>query len=204
MANFTQKIKSKYNVNTYEETKKAYEWIVYSIEKLKLSNKKTEVEFYFYTGDIGCECNSLEEFTKYAYGQDRYRLITLKVMQYQNDGKSIIYASCFGSEVYLSTEDKMILEKVVKSLEETNIDKDEKNTSNINIQQNLYNIGSINGNNNNIVQGNDNKVIIDKEQKKESKFKNWIEAILQNLLANWIWIVITVVGGAIIGIITTK
>ena len=202
MVDFSQRIKAKYDVSTYEGTKDVYEWIVTAIKKLKLDGEKIQVSFHFYTGDIGCKCDSIEEFIEYAYGQDRYSLIDLRVMQRQKDGKIIIYASCSRNEVYLSVNDKIILEKVVKSLEETNIKQEDKSISDVNVHQTNYNIGSINGDNNTIIQGNENKIITKEEQKKESKLKTWTVAILQNLLANWIWLVIPLIFGVIAGVLT--
>ena len=50
MARFSTKIKSKYELDTYNGTKNTYEWINTSIKKLGLNFDKMEVSFQF---DIG-------------------------------------------------------------------------------------------------------------------------------------------------------
>ena len=183
MARFTQRIKLKYDTKTYEGTKETYEWIMLAIDKLNLECETTKSRFLFEIGKIGCECNSIEEFTNYAYGQVNYNLINLHIYICQNSDE-YLYISCSSDEeIYISATDKVTLERIVKSLEDTELRKQNKKTENINIQ-NHYNIGSINGNNNNIIQGNENEIDLKERQKKESKLKILIKAILKKLISS--------------------
>ncbi len=62
--------------------------------------------------------------------------------------------------------------------------------------ENQYNVGSINGEKININQGENNSINIPDNKKKESKFKQWMESIVQNLVANWIWWLLGVLIGS--------
>jgi len=197
MTKVSQNIKSKYNMKTYDGTKDTYYWIITAIKKLNLGYKKIDARFLFKIGDVGYDCNSIEEFTECAYCQKGYYLIILQVSSYQTDDDYIYIASSAENELYVSTNNKVTLEKIVKLLKETDMKKQEEITGNTIIQNN-YNIENINGDNNSIIQGDNNVQRINEEPKKNSKIKSWIEAILQNLLANWIWIAIPIVLAVVI------
>lgn len=189
MANFSKEIPCKYDLKTYIGTKNTYEWICKSLKKLGINDDQIRSEFLFEIGDLTCTCVNIEEFTENAFGQKEYSLIRFSVFSFK---WSNLYISISNSNctLYVSAENKNALEKAINSLENTSIE-DEVNTENTVINNN-YNIGSIQGNNNNIIQGGDNSIITEKTKNK-SRICKWIEAILQNLVANWIWVVVPVI-----------
>ena len=198
MASFSTKIKSKYELNTYKGTKDTYEWINTSIKKLELKFDKTEVSFQFDIGKINCCCDSIEEFINYAYGQEDYSLTSMGIVYYL-DSNIYIDTTIFG-EIRVSTDSKVLLENVINVLESSDGECSESVTNNY--IQNNYEIGTISGNNNLVVQGI--KSNINQQKVEKSTFKQWIESILQNLIANWLWIAIPIVIAAIIGFFANK
>ena len=198
MASFSTKIKSKYELNTYKGTKDTYEWINTSIENSGLKFDKAEVSFQFDIGKINCCCNSIEEFINYAYGQEEYSLTCFKITYY-SDINIYISTTVFG-EIRVNTDSKVLLEEIINILESPNI-KQNKNVTN-NYIQNNYEIGTISGDNNVVVQGDNSSIA--QQKTKKSTLKQWLESILQNLLANWIWIAIPIIVATIIGFFANK
>ena len=201
MASFMQDIKSKYDMKTYEGTKDTYDWIVKVINQIDKSKKEINANFLFKIGKITCSCKGVDEFIEHAYGYDGFDLIRMQIMKYHELDQNICVICSDSDNVHISTTDKVTLEKIVQLLEETDIKSKNEITQNINVQNN-YKIESINGDNNTIVQGTENKVTVNKEEKQESKLKTWTEAIFQNLLANWIWLVIPLIFGVIASVLT--
>ena len=68
--------------------------------------------------------------------------------------------------------------------------------------QNNYEIGTITGDNNAVVQGSNSNITQQKVEK--STLKEWIEAILQNLVANWLWLGIPIIIATIIGFLSNR
>ena len=184
MAEFSTTIKSKYSVDTFENTKKTYEWIYAAIKEAKLMKAKIKEDFLFNVGKITCSCDSIKEFTENTYGQLDYRLIYMKIFQIDIRSNSNLFVTVDNNGISISSNSKSNIEKIIQLLEK----KPQKNG--VTIVENQYNIGDINGSYNNVNQGADNVIALPTDKEKNSKFKHWVEAILQNLLANWIWIAI--------------
>lgn len=174
MAEFSKSIKSKYDFKTYESTKDAVEWILLSLKKLKLSSQKPKVDFLFDIGDIGCSCNTLDEFIENAYGQKEYKLTQFTVVQFKKVDICIYISSNNEDELYIKTNNKNTLEKIILCLDETS-------------SKDIY------------CEGTNNTDI-----KKVSKIQQWTIAILQNLLANWIWVVIVAIFTFIVAFFSKK
>ena len=198
MASFSTHIKSRFELNTYKGTKDTYEWIIASLKKLNLNYEKIEVSFQFDIGDINCVCNSIEEFTEYAYGQNDYDLTCLSII-YRSDSNIYIDAMTYNG-VRICTDSKVLLEEIISILESPDIKKSENATNNY--IQNNYEIGTISGDNNAVVQGNNSNITQQKVEK--STLKEWIGAILQNLVANWLWLVIPIIIATIIGFLSNR
>ena len=64
MADFSILIKNKFSVDTFENTKKTYEWIYNSLSEANLVKAKIKSNFLFDVGKITCTCDSFEEFKK--------------------------------------------------------------------------------------------------------------------------------------------
>lgn len=168
MAEFSKTIKSKYNFKTYEGTKEAVEWILLSLKKANLSSQKPKVDFMFDIDDIGCSCEGIKEFTENAYGQKGYKLTEFKVVQFTNASICAYIASRYCDELYINTNNKNSLEKIILCLNETTLE-----DANINVER-------------------------------DSTTKQWIVAIIQNLLANWIWIVLVAIFTSIVALFSKK
>ncbi|MBQ7036753.1 MAG: hypothetical protein IJN74_04605 [Clostridia bacterium] len=169
MAEFSKIIKSKYDFKTYESTKKAVEWILLSLKRLNMSSQKPKVNFLFDIGDIGCSCETMEDFVENAYGQKGYSLTQFKVIQFLHSNLCAYISSRNNDELYISTNNKNALEKIIQCLEETSLD----DSDNVEIQ-------------------------------KVAKIKQWIVAIVQNLLANWIWVIIVTIFTCVIAFFSKK
>lgn len=198
MASFSTHIKSKFELETYKGTKDTYEWIIASLKKLNLNYEKIEVSFQFDIGNINCSCDSAEEFTEYAYGQENYDLTCLKIV-YRSNSNIYISATRYDG-VRISTDSKILLEEIINILESPDI-KQNKNITN-NYIQNNYEIGTITGDNNAVVQGSNSNITQQKVEK--STLKQWIESILQNLVANWLWLIIPIIIAALIGFLSNS
>ena len=174
MAEFSKNIKSKYDFKTYEGTKEAVDWILLSLKKLKLSSQKPKVDFLFDIGEIGCSCNTLDEFVENAYGQKEYKLTRFTVVQFEKVDICIYISSHNEDELYIKTNNKNTLEKIILCLNETTLkDNNCEETNNMDI-------------------------------KKLSQTKQWIIAIIQNLLANWIWVIIVAIFTFIVAFFSKK
>lgn len=198
MASFSTHIKSKFELETYKGAKDTYEWIIASLNKLNSNYEKIEVSFQFDIGTINCSCNSVEEFIEYAYGQADYDLTCLSII-YRSDSNIYITVRRYDG-VRISTDSKVLLEEIISILESHDIKQNENITNNY--IQNNYEIGTISGDNNAVVQGNNSNITQQKVEK--STLKEWIEAILQNLVANWLWIVIPIIIATIIGFLSNR
>lgn len=78
MASFSMDIDNKFGLNTYQDTKNTYEWIVRAVEKSGYQNVKIESEFSFYISKMFCSCESINEFVENSYGQSDYNPISIR------------------------------------------------------------------------------------------------------------------------------
>ena len=192
MADFSLLIKNKFSVDTFENTKKTYEWIYNSLSEANLVKAKIKSNFLFDVGKITCTCDSFEEFKKHAFGYSDFKLNRMSIFQITLRNDNIhIYVDNSGLRV--SSNNKMYVEKLIQILNKDTIAND---TTYI---ENQYIISNIKGNNNNINQGGSNNIIISNDKEKFSKLKQWVESILQNLLANWLGYLLTAIVTLIIG-----
>jgi len=203
MASFSKDIDLKYGVNTYEETKKTYEWIEKSAKKWGGKKATISMDFQFYLGDIMCTTDDIKEFCEITYGVAGYRLIALRGVVYA--GEKRIYLNYLG-DLSVSTDNKVDLESFLNILQKTNFDdKDELPITYIGSQINIES-----QNNGTIVQGDNNTVVSQSSNinintdKKVSKLKKWITAVLQNIVSNWIWYLLTAGAAALITYFSTK
>ena len=189
MADFNISIDNKYTTDTYENTKLTYQWIYNAMTEARIVNVKIKEEFMFDIGKLSCNCNSMQEFTDYAYGQDSFTLIEMKVYQINPWTGKYLFISVDDEDVRISTNNKTDLEKIVGILKREKISE----------EKHIDNYYSISANNININHGNNNTINTTYQNCGESKLKQWFVAIIQNLLANWIWYVLGVLisGGGI-------
>ena len=184
MTSYSQRIKGKYGVSNYQETKNTYDWIRKITQKMDIKNGHIDVKFQFKIGEITCVCDSIEEFVMNAYETPEYSFISATISFWDGGRSVFIIIIDHTGGLRINTDSKAILEQVVSLLNETELFEMEVNdpisVTYIKTQNN--NAPTINGNNNTINTGSNDK---------ESKIKQWIKAIAQNLLANWIWYLLT-------------
>lgn len=103
---------------------------------------------------------------------------------YSDKGREIYLSVDSSNQIYISASNRNRLEKMVQLLNDTGLEQSEisDSISVMYIETQYNNAPTINGNNNTINAGGNDK---------ESKIKQWIKAIAQNLLANWIWYLLT-------------
>ena len=196
MASFSKDIKLKYGVNTYEETKKTYEWIEKSAKKWGGSKATISIEFQFHLGDIMCTAEGIQEFCEITYGVAGYHLISFGGNISVGDKR--IFLNYLVGKFSVDTNNKVDLEHFLNVLETTNLE-EEMPITYIEAQVNIET-----QNNGTIVQGDNNTVVSQSSNvnisssPKESKLKKWFVAILQNILSNWIWYLLTAGIGTII------
>ena len=108
-------------------------------------------------------------------------------------------------DCYVHASNKATLEKFVALLKSTSLDETEMNDP-ISVtyigQQN--NEIAVNGNGNIIATHQSTVVSSEKNDSKKSKAKQWINAISQNLVSNGVWYLLTLIVGAIIGLLAAK
>lgn len=111
----------------------------------------------------------------------------------------------YDNNVRISTESKVLLEKIINILQETSLTEVE-----INDPASLTYIGQ--QNNNIVVNGTGNIVATHqstvtspvKDSEKESRVKQWFRAIMQNLLSNGLWYLLCFGIGAVITLFLSK
>lgn len=203
MASFSKDIELKYGVNTYEETKKTYEWIEKSAKKWGGKKATISMDFQFYLGDIMCTTDDIKEFCEITYGVVGYRLIALRGVVCAEERRIYLNYLC---DLSVSADNKLDLESFLNVLETTNFDeKDQLPITYIESQVNIetQNNGiTVQGDHNNVVSQSSNIDI--NTEKKESKLKKWVAAILQNIVSNWIWYLVTAGVAALITYVSTK
>lgn len=205
MATFSKEFEGKYGVNTYQDTKNTYEWILKALDKGNYSKLDVEAEFLFEISGIMCNCSGIEEFIENAYEQGNYTLYKLYISAY-SDKMNLAYISVgYDNNVRISTESKVLLEKIINILQETSLTEVE-----INDPASLTYIGQ--QNNNIVVNGTGNIVATHqstvtspvKDSEKESRVKQWFRAIMQNLLSNGLWYLLCFGIGAVITLFLSK
>ena len=210
MASFAQYIENKYNIETYQDTKNTYDWIAKVLQKQNIT--EYDSEFYFNLADISCSCSGIEEFVSHAYGQLGFDFLRLDFSIHSGEGKPWFISVDSNNRVRISTESKLLLEKAVSLLKNTTLENTEINDpiSVTYIEQ--QHIGTIlTGSNNTVANdhslivtgtgntiANDHSTITSPNEPDESKVAQWFKAIGQNLLSNWIWYILCLLGGVII------
>lgn len=205
MARFSEELAGKYGVKTYQETKNTYDWILKSLQKGGFCDLKTDVNFLFKISQIMCSCTGIEEFSENAYGQEGYALNNFDIAAYADNIRLAFIYVAHNNSVSVSTDSKVLLEKIVKLLQETSLEETETSAPIpvTYIEQQNNNI-AINGNDNIVATHHGSVTTSSEPIKSESKLKQWIISVGQNLLSNGIWYVLTLIAGAIVGVLVTK
>ena len=205
MASFAKGISNVYKVDTYQGTKNTYDWVIKAIHKGDFQELKIKTKFLFCISDITCSCQGIEEFIENAYGQANYDLVSMDMSVYSED-KSIAYiiVNSFGG-VKISTDSKVMLERIVSFLENTSLDETEVNDpiSIMFIETQINNDGVMIQGNSNVVANNHSEVEMDKEEE-ESCLKKFWSGVWQNIASNFIWYLLTLAAGGLLTYLLTN
>ena len=187
MTSFSKEIKSPYGTETYNDIKKNYNWIINALNKMSNSKPKIQSEFLFYLGDVYCSTESFSEFTENAYGASGFEIISFTIRaEFPNERINIHYLTEFS----VKANKRESLERIISLLEATPVAEEQEKT---NI---TYNDSVIVHGDNNILANN--SVVSVNEEKPQSSIRKWLSSISQNLVANGIWYLLCMAGGAII------
>ena len=191
MARFSKNVELKYGIKTYEEVKKNYEWIEKSAKKWGGEGVNISIDFDFVLGDINCVASTIQEFSEITYGAQGYELNSF--YGYVKKGEKYISINCVFGMLSVSADSRVELEEFLCVLDKTSLD--EQNKPSVTYIESQVNIE--NQNNETIVQGDNNTIVSQSSNvnisssPKESKLKKWFVAILQNIVSNWIWYLLT-------------
>lgn len=191
MARYSKAIDSPYGASAFEDVKRTYLWIIKAVNKLEEKPKEISCEFMFDIDEITCSVKSFSEFVEHAYGAKEFNLVSAGIYADLESNEKISLHLSRGINVY--TQKKETLEKLLSLLKTTTIDeKDENSKTSVIYQNQVY----VNGDNNTIA--NDHSNIAQKANDSPSKMKQWITAVGQNLLANWIWYLLCLAAGILV------
>lgn len=200
MASFIKTIRNLYKTDTYQGTKNTYDWIVKAVNKGEFRELEIKVKCLFNISDITCSCQGIAEFIENAYGQADYDLVSMDIAVYSKD-KSVAYiiVNSFGG-IKISTESKVMLERIVNLLENTSLDETEiDDTISVTyVETQINNNGVIVRGDGNIVANDHSEIEFKKDRtKEESSIRKFWEGIIQNVTSNFIWYLLTLVAGAV-------
>lgn len=194
LASFSQTIECKYGIKSYQSAKNTYDWMLKSIYKMKKAPENVSSTFDFRIGDISCSCRTIEEFIENAYGAHMFSLSTMHILALDIN---IYLCADSRNVVTVSANSKRDLEEMVGLLDSTDLGTEEINDpiSVIYIERQDNSV-TVNGDRN--VVANNHSIMVDKQEKKESKTSNWIQGICQGILANLMWWILGVVAVALL------
>lgn len=187
MTSFSKEIKSPYGTESFNDIKDNYNWIINALNKMSNSTPQIQSEFLFYIGDIYCSTDSFSEFTENAYGASDFKIISFTIRAEFSDERITIH---YLTNLAVKANKRESLEQIVSILESTSAD-EKKETTTI-----TYNDSVIVQGDNNILASN--SVVSVNQEKPQSTIRKWLSSIGQNIVANGIWYLLCLVGGAII------
>ena len=133
-------------------------------------------------------------FIENAYGAHMFSLSTMHILALDIN---IYLCADSRNVVTVSANSKRDLEEMVGLLDSTDLGTEEINDpiSVIYIERQDNSV-TVNGDRN--VVANNHSIMVDKQEKKESKTSNWIQGICQGILANLMWWILGVVAVALL------
>lgn len=194
LASFSQIVKCKYGIETYQDTKNTYDWMLKSLYKMNQTPKNVSSDFSFYTGDISCSCKTIEEFVENAYGAQMYSLSTMSILAFD---LNVYLAVDSRNVVTARANSKKDLEEIVGLLDITELGPEEINDPiSVTYIERQDNSVTITGNRN--IVANNHSTIVDEQEKAESKTSKWLQGICQGVLANGVWKLLGILAAIII------
>lgn len=205
MASFKKEIKNTYGTKTYQDTKNTYDWITKALYKGDFPELVINSEFLFDISEISCSCEGITEFVENAYGQAGYSFTTFNLSVYSDKKRIAFVIVDLFCSVRISTDSKVMLERIVNLIESTSLDETEVNDpiSVTYVETQINNDGVIVNGDGNIIANNHSEVEVGKE-KKESAFKTFWEGVVQNIASNFLWYLLTLVAGSLLTYLLTN
>lgn len=202
MARFSISIENPYGEKDYESIKKTYDWIMYTMNDY--GKAKVSVSFLFDIGDITCSVDSIEEFTDNAYGMADFHYNNGNITFTFESGE-MLFIHINNNVLTISSSNKSLISEIEESL----LNKQKQNPSNINHQYNFY------GDKNNVAvagdkgtatvisNGSNNNVnsSVSQSSNKQSGFIDFLKGVGTNIASNIIWILLGALGASVLGII---
>lgn len=199
MASYKKEITNIYGVKTYQDTKNTYDWITKALQKGNFPQLRIDADFLFDISEISCSCEGITEFVENAYGQAGYKLTIFHLYAYsENNRIAFILVDPFCG-IKVSTDSKVMLERVVNLIENTTLDETEVNDpiSVTYVETQINNDGVIVHGDGNIIANNHSEVEVEKE-KKESGLQAFLKGIFQNIASNFLWYLLTLAVGGLL------
>lgn len=196
MASFSQTIQGKHGVKTYQETKNTYDWIIKAIRHIYTEHIHVDLNFLFDIGEITCSCTTIEEFIENAYGCSEYFLNHINFYVFKNHIRVAFIMINHRNEISVSSGTKIELERIVRSLNEIDLNEDEINDpiSVMYIEDNS-NIIVVDGDKNVIATDSSVATNVDLPANTEPKWEQTLNSIWQNIVANWLWYILCLAAG---------
>lgn len=169
MATFWKKIKNKYSVKTYEDTKKSHDWVIKALQKARFDCTGLKAGFLFTVSGILCSCNGIEEFTENAFGYTDFRLTHVQIDFWTKEHGHVSISLEHDNQVSISTESRIMLEEIITLLEKTSLDEET----------------------------DDHTSVIRLKMNDDFSIKQFFAGIAQNIASNFIWYLLTLFAGGL-------
>ena len=197
MADFTKRIKSKYGVKTYQDTKNTYDWLSNALHKGDFPKLRISSDFLFDVSDITCSCDGISEFVENAFGQEKYQLISFSMAVYSEEKRIAYFTINSDAAISICTKSKVMLEKIIRLLDNTSLEERELETAAVTYVKNqINNNGVVIHGDGNVVANNHSKLEIEKASE-ESGLRQFCAGIIQNIASNFLWYLLTLVAGVL-------
>ena len=205
MATFWKEIENIYGTQTYQDTKNTYDWVVKALQKGNFDCKTVHAEFLFNVSGLLCSCVGIEEFVENAYNQEGYSLTDIHFRLRTEDRGSVNISVKYNDIISVSTDSKVMLERVVNFIENTTLDETEVNDpiSVTYVETQINNDGVIVHGDGNIIANDHGEIEVEKE-KKESGSKTFWKGVFQNIASNIIWYLLSLAAGGLLAYFLTN
>lgn len=204
MANFTKSVKIEYKRDSYQDIQDLYDCIQTVLNNCNFSDYRIQSRFLFSVDDILCSCSNVEEFIENAYGCHNFFASTMEVTVFSGDKCIAAMGLDPLGELRISSDSKVILQKIEKALqfvissERAGVD----GTTSVYIEH--QSTVQVTGSNNIVANGNSSIQVDNNSGVKESKGRQWVRVIIQNLISNGIWYILGALAFALCRVLLMK
>ena len=118
MTEFRIVIDNPFGTDTYENTKKTYEWVVRTLKASHLAWLGVRMNCEFNTDKISCYCTGIRNFTEQAYQQGSYHFSAMWIAPHSVFRRKVISVTVQENAVVITTKNKEMLERFTTALKE--------------------------------------------------------------------------------------